>query len=409
MVQPESGERRSYVAIAVLGGLSGSVLAVDGGAAIFQIVALEELGLEPGQIGLAIGLGAVSIPVQLWAARIPLRLARRNLRMFFASMALLCGLVAWLIHAPLSHGAVVAATIAIAMTAELSVSVLYATSWQPLLSVNVGHAFRQRLNAQATAAGRVLLIGIVALVGVVDATGRTFVVIAIALVAASLGLAVDRIQQPRHGVDENDPSNRGPSRDGKRDQLSDLPALYVALACSAVPAWALFLTYAADVVQPDANLGALGAALTIGPLAVNAAWRAVDEGLLLRARIGAVVLLACALAVVALDRPVTGGAGAILLLVVVGAAAGGATIVRISLIEMAHRRVTAATSVRLLTLLDVVGSTAMQMGFLAGGFLIGISADTSGTLDPYLASLIAGPLLLLAALTRIDELDTSAK
>jgi hypothetical protein len=38
---------------------------------LFQILALENLDLSATQIGLAVGLGAVSIPVQLLAARPP--------------------------------------------------------------------------------------------------------------------------------------------------------------------------------------------------------------------------------------------------------------------------------------------------------------------------------------------------
>jgi len=68
-------------------------------------------------------------------------------------MSAMCLVMTWLITGPGSAAFVVACVIVVAVLAELAVSVLYATSFQPLLSTTFGPQFRQRLNAQGRAAG----------------------------------------------------------------------------------------------------------------------------------------------------------------------------------------------------------------------------------------------------------------
>lgn len=415
-VDVASTERRSYLAVALLVPLLGASLGVNGGA-IFQIIAIENLGLDARQIGLAVGLGAVSIPFQIWAARIPLRLAHRNLRLFVLVMAGLCWLMAWLVLGPISSGFVIASAIIIAIMAELAVSVLFATSWQPLLSINVSHEFRQRLNAQARAVGSVLLIGIVTVVGWLSATGRIATLLVIGAIGLALLPAVNQIRSPSEAepasssAREDDESGAGPSGEvGSVTHILEAPhavpapdmlPLYVAIGFAAVPAWPFFLTYAADAFWPTANLGLIGAALTVGSLAVAAGWRPTEHRLLFRARFGTVLLLLCALGLVPISRPVSGAVTGVLVLAIIAIAAGAATAVRMSLLELVHRRSTVATSVRILTILDVVGSTAMQVSFLAAGYLISASVDSTWIIDPYQLSLMAGPGLLLVALNRL--------
>ena len=79
-------DRLGYLVFVVLSPLLGAPLAVNG-AGVFQIIAIEDLGLTSRQVGLAVGLGAVSIPFQVLAARLPLRLAHRNLRLFLLAMS----------------------------------------------------------------------------------------------------------------------------------------------------------------------------------------------------------------------------------------------------------------------------------------------------------------------------------
>ncbi|NOX30227.1 MAG: hypothetical protein GXP35_09290, partial [Actinobacteria bacterium] len=68
------------------------------------------------------------------------------------------------------------------------------------------------------------------------------------------------------------------------------------------------------------------------------------------------------------------------------AMAGGTTTARIAMLEVTHRVVTPANTVRAFTLLDVVASTSLQAGLFISGFLITASASTETSLtDPYRA------------------------
>ena len=394
------GQTGSYLAVSVLLPLVGASLGISGGA-IFQILALENLGLDPNQIGLAVGLGVISIPFQLWAARIPLRRARQNLRIFFVVLAALCWLLAFLVPRPVPAGATVIAVIAIAVVAELALSVLFATSWQPLLSVNVSGPFRQRLNAQAGAASRLLMISVVFIFGLLGVPGRVAILIVVGLVALTLLLAIEQIPPvdetggvQSHTEKEVESGDRGEAPTG-------LVVLYVAAGVGATPAWVFFVTYAAGVFWPTANLGLVGAALTVGGLVAAAGWRPTDHRLLARARLATMAMLACAVGLIPIDRPVSGSAAGALVLVLLAIASGSITTMCMSLLELVHQRTTAATSVRTLTTLDVVGSTSMQVGFLAAGFLITMSIDSTWPIDPYLLSLLVLPAVLLIALWSI--------
>ncbi len=89
-------------------------------------------------------------------------------------------------------------------------------------------------------------------------------------------------------------------------------------------------------------------------------------------------------------------------IILIAASAAG-TVVRMSLLEMAHLRADATTSVAVLTKLDVIASTCMQLGFLAAGFLIEFSTDSTWFADPFTLSLILGALLLVGTITRITD------
>lgn len=391
-------ERFSYFAFVVLLPLLGATLAVNG-AAVFQIIAIEELGLTSQQVGLAVGLGAISIPFQVWAIRIPLRLAHKNLRIYIAAMSAMCLAMAWLITGPGSTSFVVASVIVIAILAELAVSVLFATSFQPLLSTTVDPQFRQRLNAQGRAAGGLLAIGFVILVGWASTNGRVAILIGLAVLGLLLTPTVSKLRRPGAGPGPELTSTAG-------DQTEPDPNLrwiFAAIGISVIPAWPFFVTYAADAFWPSANLGLIGAALVAGGLGASALWRPTETGLLGRARIAAVVLLCCAFALVPLNAPLSGGASEVVAYgVLIGATAAG-TIVRMSLLEMTHARSDEATSVAVLTKLDVIASTCMQLGFLAAGFLIEFSVDSTWGADPFQLSLIASGVLLVIVLTQIDE------
>ncbi len=378
--------------------LLGGSLGVNGGP-VFQILAIENLGLDARQVGLAVGLGAISIPFQIMAARIPLRAAHRNLRLFIWSMAVMCLVMAWLLTAPISSPAVIVTVIIIAVLAELSVSVLFATSFQPLLSTTVDAAFRQRLNGQGRAVAGLLAIGLVALVSGADTTGRIVILVVLAAVGAVLARTVSTMRRP---TEEPTPSDDPPSSpDGGVD--GEMIWLYAALGISVVPAWPFVVTYASDVYWPTANLGAVGAALAIGGLGASALWRPTDHGLVTRARAGAVASLLCAVALLPLDPSSQGPLGGVAVLAVIAAAAGAGTVVRMALLEQAHRRSTSSSTVAVLTRFDVIASTSMQLGFLVGGYLIDRSASSTWPADPYQLSLVVGAVLLVAALGRITD------
>ncbi len=393
---PHAGGRRWFVAIAVVTPVLGASLGLNGGA-IFQIVALENLGLNAEQIGLAIGLGALSIPFQIWASRIPLRLARRHLILYVATMSTLCLLMAWLIQAPISTSIVIAAAVLIAVLAELAVSLLWATSWQPVLSTSVTAGFRQRLNAQARAAGGVLVIAVVAIFGLLGAAGRTAVLLAIGLIG--MGVLLPAIR--RLPLRLEPPSDLGDAsvtlRHDDTPEQSVPRALYVAFAVASLPAWPFIVTYSATSFWPTANLGVIGSAVVAGPLLTSAFWRPTDR-LLTRARAGTLVMLLAAVALVAIRQPVSGLTRATAVVVIVIAAGASATATRLSLLETAHQLSTSRSLVRVLTLVDVVASTSMQLGFLAAGYLINLSVDSSWPVDPYRISLVTAPVILLAVL-----------
>ncbi len=389
-------EQFSYFAFVVLLPLLGASLAVNGGA-VFQIIAIEELGLTSRQVGLAVGLGAISIPFQIWATRIPLRLAHRNLRIFVFTMSAMCLVMAWLITGPGSTTFVVTSVMVIAVLAELAVSVLFATSFQPLLSTTVDPRFRQRLNAQGRAAGGLLAIGFVIVVGWTSTSGRIGILIGLAVVGAMLTPAISRLRQPAPGRELASSPRDRPVED------TGLRWIFAAIGISVIPAWPFFVTYAADAFWPSAHLGLIGAALVLGGLGAAALWRPTVDGLLGRARFGAIALLCCALALVPLKTPLTGAASEIAAFGVLIAAAAAGTVVRMSLLEMAHARANAFTSVAVLTRLDVIASTCMQLGFLVAGFLIELSVDSTWVADPFQLSLIGAGALLVAAVTQIHE------
>jgi len=109
-------------------------------------------------IGIAFGLGVVSLPVQLYASRIPIERARRNVQIFLAIAALQAWLLAFLVGTGATGGFAVVA-LGVTITAEIAVSVLYATAWQPLLASGVDTHGRQQLNSTWPAIARGVLAG----------------------------------------------------------------------------------------------------------------------------------------------------------------------------------------------------------------------------------------------------------
>jgi hypothetical protein len=102
-------------------------LGIDGGA-IFQILAVEDLGLGPTAIGVGLALSTISIPFQIRAARTALSRSVPNLQLFLLSFAVLCWLLAGLVLFATLGGTIAHTALAIAVRAGISLSVLYATA-----------------------------------------------------------------------------------------------------------------------------------------------------------------------------------------------------------------------------------------------------------------------------------------
>ena len=104
--------------------------------------------------------------------------------------------------------------------------------------------------------------------------------------------------------------------------------------------------------------------------------------------------------IVAIGAPVGSNrsVGVLLIAVCIGAAAR--TTLRTAVMELTHRRINTTNAVRVMTMIDVVGSTSFQVGAFFAGFLIAASADgrSVGPVDPYqLWLLVTAALLALAA------------
>jgi hypothetical protein len=88
----------------------------------------------------------------------------------------------------------------------------------------------------------------------------------------------------------------------------------------------------------------------------------------------------------------------------------------LSLLEDVHRQVDDETSVKALTILDVIESTSLQVGLLIGGFLVSASAGRAEwLLDPYRLYLLTATIFMSLALahrslrSRKEALPPAAK
>ena len=143
---PRSGRRTRWrlLVVALVVPSLGSGLGIDGGD-LFQILAVENLGLDARTIGIGLGFCTLTVPVQLWAARLTLGRSRQRLVAFLVGDAVLCWILALLVVTATPGSGLATSALAVAVVAEISLSVLYATAWQPLLSLVLGAADRQRI------------------------------------------------------------------------------------------------------------------------------------------------------------------------------------------------------------------------------------------------------------------------
>lgn len=367
-----------------------SALGIDGGA-MFQILAVEELGASPAAIGTALGLGVLSVPVQLWAARMSITVSRRNLVAFFgtvAGAAALLAAMAWLAGPGAGRDVIVVVGLGVTVVAELAVSVLFATSWQPLLSSTLPPSQRQHTNSRGRAAGSAVLVLVLLLFGAGGTAVRVAVLVLVAAVAGAMMLVLRTLPVPhaegRGAQDQVAATDGTPSaRDPQVAVPRTVVPVLVLTGFAVASAWPLFPVYAATVFWPSAEMGVIGAVEIGATIAVAALWPTTGD-LLARARSATVVLVGVALVFVALPAPTGSGALEVTTLVCYALAVAARDVVLLATLELVHRAVTSRTSVRTLTILDVVESTSLQAALFVGGLLITWSGSVEiGPTDPY--------------------------
>jgi hypothetical protein len=106
----------------------------------------------------------------------------------------------------------------------------------------------------------------------------------------------------------------------------------------------------------------------------------------------------------AIPRPVSRRAEEAAVLVVAFVAAGAVTTIRVALVELAHRTIDQASSVRAFTLLDVVASTSLQVGLFVGGVLIGSATPAvNWVVDPYRVFVVVCGVAAFGAVGRLPR------
>jgi hypothetical protein len=383
---PASPTRRSrasirrYIPATILAPLVGASLGIDGGP-IFQILAVENLGLSAAAIGLAFGLGAVSLPIQLYASRLPIERARSNVQIFLVLAALQAWVLAGLVGMGATGGLATVA-LGVTVTAEISLSVFFATAWQPLLASGLDTYGRQRLNSTWPALARGVLAGAVVLFAALESAGRSVFLTVVGALCIATAIGLNAIDSPRPV-----PPPTATAAASRSSATALAPATRIALVVfaavnlGAVPLW---LVYLDEVLWPTANLGAIAAVQTVASMVALLAWRSTAGDVTRRALVASIATLAAAAAVALLDGPVGSGAQQTVVVGATAVVAIGTTTVRVAMLEAAHRVVRPANTVRAFTLIDVVASTSLQAGLLLGGLLITASTDTGAVFaDPY--------------------------
>ncbi len=402
---------RRFVTVTLFLPLFSSVLGIDGGA-IFQILAIEDLGLSPTAIGIAFGFGMLSVPVQIYAARIPLHRARRNAQLFLVVAAIQAWILALLIAFDVT-GPAASTALVVTVTAEIALSVLFATAWQPLLSWSFDTTQRQRLNATWPAAARGLLAGLVVLFAALDGPGRALFITVAGLLAAGCALALQRVSDPPRQLDASPETAHDPKRVPRTPLARETRAILVVLGAVNIGAIPLWLVYLDTVLWPSANLGIVAGIQTASAMVALLAWRPTAGDVTRRALVASVVLLAAVGTIPFVGETVDTSAAQAVVLTVTAVIGAAGTTIRIALLETAHRTVRPENSVRAFTLLDVVASTSLQAGLLLGGFLITASATSSSPVDPYVGFVIVTSIAAVLAVRRLghprtDRGDTSA-
>jgi len=383
--------------------LIGATLGIDGGP-IFQILAIENLELSPTAIGIAFGFGVVSLPVQLYAARVPLHRARRNAQLYLIIAALQAWILAALVAAGVT-GPLASTALVVTVTAEVALSVLFATAWQPLLSWAVDTTQRQRLNATWPAAARGMLAGLVILFASLDGPGRGWFLAGVGMVALWCASGLRHVPDPPK-LEEAlvQDAEAKPDRVPLVRETRIILVVFGAVNIGLLPLW---LVYLDTVLWPTANLGIVAGVQTAASMLALLAWRPTDGQVTPRAVIASLAVLVAVLLIPAVPAPITTAPAEVAILLITAVVGASATIVRVAMLEAAHRTITVANSVRAFTILDVVASTSLQAGLLVGGFLITASATSTWPIDPYLGFVILGSLAATTAVVLANRSQPS--
>lgn len=388
-----------FVPVALSKPALAAALGIDGGA-IFQILAVEDLGLSPTAIGTAFGLGLLSLPLQVWAARMPLRFARRNVQIFLILAAIQCAVLAWLVAVG-ATGGLAATALVVTVTAEVAISVLFATAWQPLLSTRTRSRDRQRINAGWTALGKGLLAGLLVVFSAVEAAGRSLLLLALALIAVGVAVNLGRITAT--GPDTRSPTTARLTTAPPQRLTPSIRWILGSFAVINLGALPLWLVYLSQVLWPTADLGVVAAIQTGAVVTALLAWRTTKGDLGRRATAGALLILAGSLALAGIGT-VAGSTGKqVTVLLVTVAMTFGMMYASLALLEMAHRLVAEQQRVvRVFTLIDVVDSSSLQLGLFLGGLLTTLSAHTLSW--AYVAFVVTMSALAVAAVGRTARL-----
>ncbi len=273
------------------------------------------------------------------------------------------------------------------------------------MSYTLSAVERQQLNTRVRAIGGGLVAVSVLVFAALGQTARVGFLTMVGLVAVWLAVGLRRIAAPDRPDLAAAPAASSPD---KHRVPIPMRWIYLVFALVGLASWPLLLLYVHLVLWPTANLGVVGALQVSGTLAASLAWRPTDLNVTARARAGGVALVAAGAGLAGLRLPIETRAemAAVLsLVVVVVVAAAATTTIRIALLELAHRSIDESSSVRVFTLLDVVGSTSLQLGLFVGGLLVASSSDASNwVVDPCRIYLVAGALAALAAIAAIVKL-----
>ena len=402
----ELSPARRFLPIIVTVPLLSVAVGVDG-SPMFQILATENLHLSPRVIGLAFGLGVASIPFQLMAARLPLWRARRNLRTFIVIMVGLTIGVAALV-AMEATGALATLALVITVVAEIAVSVLYATSFRPIISSDLDTTQRQRLGRIGRTMATLATTAVLLIFGAVGASWRAAILVLIAVAGLWTAAQIRHLSVvPRPIVaPPNVAADSVTTADSAPPAAKISPAmrhLYLCFGLMGFGAWPLLIVYVHVVLWPSAHLGVIAAVELTGGLIASMAMRPTAGGLVRRARGGALGVLLAAAALALVQSPVRPTVAKAVVLIAVFGSAFGLTVMRTALLEVCHRCTDDASSVRAFTVLDVVASSSVQLGLLVGGVMIAWSAHSSWLVDPYRAFVLAAVLAGTGAVARLRE------